>query len=268
MSRFRIVYCLIWNDDKFPFASDDCQLVFFHILTTPFSTPFGCYKCSIEALSAEKRWPLEKYKKAFQEGLREGFFRYDPKHHIIYIPRFLKYNPPNNPNVLKSWAKIFLELPQCDLKKECLQNLKDLVEGFNKGFQEAFNEFFGKAFGKVLVPVPVNNKYLKKGGLGGNNLFERFWEAWPKKVAKEDAKKAFIKLNPESSLFETIIEFVIKAKGSIEWKKDKGQFIPYPATFLNGKRWEDTLTFEEEDQSTGAPYHEKVKRDEETGKLT
>ena len=77
MSRYRVIHCLVWNDDKFPFVSDDCQLIFFHLLTTPLSTPFGCYKASLQALAAEKRWPVERYRQAFQEAFREGFVKHD-----------------------------------------------------------------------------------------------------------------------------------------------------------------------------------------------
>lgn len=28
-------------------------------------------------------------------------------------------------------------------------------------------------------------------------------------------------------------------RGCKDWLKDKGQFIPYPSTWLNQKRWED-----------------------------
>jgi len=103
MSRYRNIHCLIWNDDKFPFASDDCQLVFFHVLTTPFSTPLGLFKASVGMLAEEKRWPIKRYEKAFQEALREGFLEYDEKAFVILIPNFLKYNPPQSGNVIKSW---------------------------------------------------------------------------------------------------------------------------------------------------------------------
>lgn len=138
MSRYRAIHCLIWNDDKFPFVSDQCQLMFFHLLTTPMSSPFGLYKASIEALAAEKRWDVKAYRKAFTEGLSNGFMKYDERHLVILIPNFLKYNPPNNPNVLISWKNIYDEIPNCDIKSEFYQSLKDSMKGFGKGFAEAF----------------------------------------------------------------------------------------------------------------------------------
>jgi hypothetical protein len=41
-------------------------------------------------LAAEKRKDIKDYRKVFQEGLREGFFEYDERHLIVYIPNFVK----------------------------------------------------------------------------------------------------------------------------------------------------------------------------------
>lgn len=30
-------------------------------------------------------------------------------------------------------------------------------------------------------------------------------------------------------------------KKSDQWQRDNGQYIPYPATWLNGRRWEDEI---------------------------
>src|SRR3990170_37069 len=100
MSRYRNIHCLIWNDNKFPFVSDDCQLLFFHVLTTPMSTPFGLFCASIESLAAEKRWKLKRYAKVFDACICHNFFKYDEKHHVILIPKFLKYNKPQSINTV------------------------------------------------------------------------------------------------------------------------------------------------------------------------
>ena len=70
--------------------------------------------------------------------------------------------------------------------------------------------------------------------------FEKFWSLYPKKVAKQDAFKAFQKINPAK--YEEIYSGVARAKDSADWSKDDGKFIPYPATWLNGVRWEDDLS--------------------------
>lgn len=70
--------------------------------------------------------------------------------------------------------------------------------------------------------------------------FERFWSAYPKKRNKETARKAFKKLKGVS--IETLLEAIEKQKRSQDWLKDGGQFIPYPATWLNAGGWENEET--------------------------
>lgn len=71
--------------------------------------------------------------------------------------------------------------------------------------------------------------------------FERFWTAYPRKVNKVGAKKAFDKVRPDDELLNRIIAAIEKQKHSEQWTKDGGQFIPHPQTWLNGHRWEDEL---------------------------
>lgn len=74
-----------------------------------------------------------------------------------------------------------------------------------------------------------------------NNAFDRFWEAYPRKEAKQTAKKAFEKLNPDKALLQTMLEAIERFKGSAQWQEENGRFIPHPATWINQRRWEDDL---------------------------
>jgi len=69
--------------------------------------------------------------------------------------------------------------------------------------------------------------------------FEIFWKAYPKKRSKGQAEKAFTKVKPDEQLLATMLATIERAKKSEGWLKDGGQFIPYPATWLNRKCWED-----------------------------
>lgn len=73
------------------------------------------------------------------------------------------------------------------------------------------------------------------------DLFSEFWKAYPKKVAKTVAEKAFKKQKIDRTKLDEILSFIEKAKKTESWTKQKGQFVPHPSTFLNGKRWEDDL---------------------------
>lgn len=71
-------------------------------------------------------------------------------------------------------------------------------------------------------------------------LFAKFWKAYPKKVGRETAKRAFIKLKPKDTDLDKWIGAINQQKQSRQWRDP--QYIPYPATWLNQKRWEDVLT--------------------------
>lgn len=69
--------------------------------------------------------------------------------------------------------------------------------------------------------------------------FAAFWEQYPKKVAKPQAIKAWKKIKPAGQLLACLMAALEKQKASADWLKDAGQFIPHPASWLNGRRWED-----------------------------
>ena len=90
----------------------------------------------------------------------------------------------------------------------------------------------------------------KKGRMEeGNNYsitidadrFNAFWKEYPKKVSKVAAIKAWKKLKPDDALYDTIMSALEKWKMTEEWRRDGGQYIPHPATWLNGRRWEDEI---------------------------
>lgn len=74
--------------------------------------------------------------------------------------------------------------------------------------------------------------------------FNIFWNEYPKRVGKEKAKKAFFKTCLDDVVFSEMLEALNKFKMTSDWKKEKGQYIPYPASWLNQKRWEDEFNFE------------------------
>lgn len=70
-------------------------------------------------------------------------------------------------------------------------------------------------------------------------LFDEFWAQYPKKRSKGQAERTWVKIKPDEQLFKAILDGLERAKTSVEWQKDGGQYIPYPSTWLNAKGWED-----------------------------
>jgi hypothetical protein len=72
-----------------------------------------------------------------------------------------------------------------------------------------------------------------------DDLFDLFWNAYPSKVGKIAAKKAFDKINPEKDLVDLMVKAIAVQQASTKWKKNGGEFIPNPATWLNAGQWLD-----------------------------
>lgn len=80
--------------------------------------------------------------------------------------------------------------------------------------------------------------------------FNEFWEAYPRKVAKADAKKAYMKIDPDSEFHAKMLSAIETAKKSDHWVSENGKYIPYPATWLNKGCWDD-----EYPESNGGANH-------------
>lgn len=85
--------------------------------------------------------------------------------------------------------------------------------------------------GELLLSAPKAKK-----GLAPSEAFAKFWAAYPLHVAKQAAIKAW----PGDDLLPPILV-------ALEWqapafRKRERDKIPHPATWLNGKRWEDEPT--------------------------
>lgn len=76
-------------------------------------------------------------------------------------------------------------------------------------------------------------------GAERDRVFNEFWSAYPKKVGKKDAQRAFAKV-PKAE-WPKLIPAVERQKKSKQWQKDDGQYIPNPSTWLNQGRWDDEV---------------------------
>ena len=69
--------------------------------------------------------------------------------------------------------------------------------------------------------------------------FDLFWKSYPRRTAKGDARKAWLKLNPSPALVQEILEALVWQRQQPDWLKAGGQYVPFPASWLRSERWED-----------------------------
>jgi hypothetical protein len=95
-----------------------------------------------------------------------------------------------------------------------------------------------------------NDKYAQN--------FLSFWKSYQNKAAKKKAYEAWQKLEKREdmeTLLQTLLDAIERQKQAKEIKKANGEFVaewPNPATWLNGRRWEDEIEIKKRwDHATG-----------------
>lgn len=163
MARYRKIDTRIWNDERFALLSDDGKLVFLFLLTHPHLTSLGAMRATVPGLAAELRWPVERFREAFADLLtdaqRDGqpLVEHDDRACFIGLPKFLKYNSPENGNVVKSWGPLLDLLPECSHKTRLLSRVREHVQRLGGDFAAGWervcptlSEGFAKPFGNGM----------------------------------------------------------------------------------------------------------------------
>lgn len=123
------------------------------------------------------------------------------------------------------------------------KNANSFANGFANNFAKAKN------VANSENEYEIENEYENDNSIKSNSKkeekednaerFALFWKAYPRKVAKANAEKAWNKLKADTELFGEIMSALEIQKRSSQWNKDDGQFIPHASTWLNQRRWED-----------------------------
>jgi hypothetical protein len=257
MARYRKIDVRMWNDQKFrrltapkPNGRDLWQF----LLTGPSTSNIpGVYRAYEETLAREIGWSVEGFREAFREVFREGMAKADWQAGLVLIPNAIKYDPPQSPNVIRSWADTWDELPECALKDEAFGHLKGFLEGLSKGFQEAFGEVCPQPLANP-EPEPEPEQEEETDSRPARERMaalalvspdpppldlEAVYRAYPRKVDKSnglDALRKSVK-TPEDYAFCLVAVRNFAAYHARERTEDK--YIPYFGKWA--RRWKDWL---------------------------
>ncbi len=91
--------------------------------------------------------------------------------------------------------------------------------------------------GKKNAVIPEKNR--RAWGEWQVHAFEVFWDHYPRHLAKAAARKAWQRLQPDYPLVQRMLDAIAQQRKSLQWQRG---YIPHPATWLNGERWDDELT--------------------------
>lgn len=136
MARYRKIDVRIWNDRKFRELDDNAKLAFLLLLTHPDTNQLGFIRSRSVSLAFDLGWQSDAMSNAIQTLCQKGMLMVDERAGLMFLPNFLKYNPPNGVNGAKSWAGLLDLVPECDLRDQALIRLKHLIDRLPEGSRE------------------------------------------------------------------------------------------------------------------------------------
>jgi hypothetical protein len=147
----------LWGDQKFRRLSGDGKMLFLYLLTTPYSNSIpGTYRAGEAMIAEELDWNLERFRKAYAELFKEGLAIGDFNGRLIWLPHAIRYNMPDNTNVIKGWRKSWDELSECTLKKDVWASLHDALQVRGDQWVKAFTETCPEPFIKWSAEPTAN----------------------------------------------------------------------------------------------------------------
>lgn len=164
---YRKVKVKMWDSPGFKALSalaPSGQSLFIYLLTGPFTSAIpGLFKGGRAAMAEELGWEQEAFDEALNEALSIGLVEVDLKARLVWIPEAIQDNPPESPNVVKSWAKPFENLPDCPLKLKAWDSLRSASYAVSEPFGMAFDKAIAKPSAEALFKPRGNQESRRTG---------------------------------------------------------------------------------------------------------
>ncbi len=162
--------------------------------------------------------------------------RYQDEHgrRFIWIRNFTKHQRPHP----KEPASVIPKCPDTAARKRgepcnaTAEPSESCIRNLDSGSLEV-------GLPSVVQPAALESALSEKPQQVAVDGFSAFWEAYPNKKGKDAARKAWAKRRPSIQMTALILAAIERQRAWPEWTKDRGEFIPHPATWLNRGSWDD-----------------------------
>ena len=248
MATYRQVKLAFWTDHLISdnFSAED-KYFFLYLLTNLHTNLCGCYEVSKTQVAKEMGYSEETINSLIDRFENKyNLIRYDKKTYELLILNWSKHNWTESPK--------FRKLVEKEIESIKDKEFKEYLTGIFNG-EDA--EIYPISTSDTVSEVPDTSLLVSVSNTTVNSFnsikevkkrvrkkyedtpeFEAFWNAYPKvkQKSKQEAREAFAKVDVP---LQTLLDALEVQKKSHDWTKEGGQYIPYPAKWLNKRRWED-----------------------------
>lgn len=141
------------------------------------------------------------------------------------------------------------------MAQKLLEDLKRFLEVYPRADRALWESKRLKAISAIQKELDRRSDDLK--------LFDEFWNAYPKKQNKPDAKKAWSQTIEARPSLSALIAAILQQSKSETWMNG---YVPMPASWLRGHRWADEIEVKLAGVVNEKPWHETASGIEAKGK--
>jgi hypothetical protein len=224
-----------WQDPWFEKLGPQEKLLFIYLWTNDVCNQAGCYQISLRRVEFETGLKAEKM---FQSLFPK--IEWFPQFEIVWVKNFFRKQCANEKFALAA-IRSLKDIPASIVEKYTSYNLSIIekygIDTVSIPYKTEFDTLCESVTVTGTDTVTDTVTRQKAVDVG----FDEFWSAYPKKVGKQEAKKAWSKQNGNRPTLEIIITKLLELRKSEQWSSDGGKYIPHPAKWLNRGGWDDEI---------------------------
>lgn len=163
--RYSRVSRRVWGSSDFRALSapkPNAQTLWFRLLTGPELDMIpGLFPLREAGLAEALGWPVAALRRCLTEITSRGMATYDKLAGLVWVPRAIGHNPPDNPNVIVGWKVAWKDLPDCALKESAKSYLMGWAQARGDVWAKVMSNVTGNPFPQPC-PQPFGEGYGKQ----------------------------------------------------------------------------------------------------------
>ena len=264
MAEYRTVRMGFWNDPYIESLSPEHKLLYLYLFTCPHTNNLGILEVSANRISFESGLPAAAVSSGLDRFEADGKLLRDGLK--LWLTRFIKHQTTTSEKLIQGLRRLIPEIGSKSICTAVCERYPHLFDTHSDApipsdtvsippgeLEVGIGILKLEGEGKGITPLtPHGGESASKpkrerktpcaNSLPFAEEFATFWESYPRRVAKPNAEKAWAKLVKAGQLpdMDTLLAAVANQAEANDWAREDGRFCPHPATWLNGRRWEDT----------------------------
>ena len=241
---YRAVFSTIWTEDtgrEWNELGHAYHKVAFYLLSGPMSNAFGLYYLPLAVATEHTAVPAKELLKIFAVFAEQQFAYYDRDAQWVWVRNMVRFQLFSRDNSVSPGDTRVKGLRK--FYATCAPNahLGPFYEFYNPALDLGLRRE-GRQRAVALDAVAATTTSLMPAKTGGSKaeLFERWWQFYPKKVGKKTALAEWMKIpGVDQAWTAKAIATLEWQCRQAEWVKEGGQYIPDPERYLKRGRWQD-----------------------------